>query len=93
MVELKAATRLAAAPSNSQGGVQAEVGDQLRKAKYQVVMKGNTIEVHNGTPQNVSALLKNSGWTLKGDRLVHPQLDYYIKLGTSGKVTTLQVKD
>jgi len=100
MIEINSASRLKAteveaAPSNTQGGIQAEVADQLRKARYQVKMSGSSIQVLNGTISNVTSLLKNSGWTFDKakSRLTHGQLDYYINLSMVGGTTTLSVRD
>lgn len=94
-IKLQAASRLLATPSNSQGSIQSDVVDQLKRAKYQVTMKGGLIQVHNGSPSNVAALLKHSGWIANPSKTVlnHSQLDYRIKLREAKGITSVQVLD
>jgi hypothetical protein len=93
--ELRAAQRLLAAPSNTLGGIRAEVVRQLKAGRYQVQTTGDQIKVLNGSPQNVAGALKYQGWTFDRYKnlLTHPQLDYRIKLSSAGDTTTLHIFD
>jgi hypothetical protein len=93
--QLKAASRLVAAPSNTMGGIRDQLLTALRGARYQIKSVGTSIQVLNGTMANVASLLQRSGWTYDRQRstLTHTQLDYQLKLSQGKGGTTIQILD